>query len=129
MSGSVIRPFSDAVGVACRGYSLPFQRRITDFGAVIAVLELLLEPSSVQDQDAPVRACLRYMRNRPTQFDYAAAIQAGLPIGSGKIESAHRYIIQERMKIPGAWWKIENADDMLALRSMRANGNWDDYWR
>ena len=100
-----------------------------EIGVVIATLEPHLEPSSVQDQDAPVRACLRYIRNRPTQFDYAAAIQAGLPIGSGKIESAHRYIIQERMKIPGAWWKIENVDDMLALRSMRANGNWDDYWQ
>jgi len=51
-----------------------------------------------------------------------------LPIGSGEIESAHRYIIQERLKITGAWWKEENAADMLALRINRANRNWESYW-
>jgi len=39
-----------------------------------------------------------------------------------------RYIIQQRIKIPGAWWKFENADKMLALRVTRANGNWENYW-
>lgn len=34
----------------------------------------------------------------------AGAIQRGLLIGSGEIESAHHYIIQERLKLPGAWW-------------------------
>ena len=32
------------------------------------------------------------------------------------------------MKIPGAWWKMENIDKMLALRVSRTNGNWDKYW-
>lgn len=95
---------------------------------VLAILEVHLEPASVEDKDAPVRACLRYIRNRPDQFDYPEAIRKKLPIGSGKIESGHRYVIQERMKIPGAWWKIENVDSMLALRTMRANGLWGDYW-
>ena len=75
------------------------------------------------DQDAPVPACHRYIHNRPGQLDDPGALAKGLPIGSGHIESAHRYFIQERMKIPGAWWKIENADKMLALRTLRANGN------
>ena len=100
-------------------------------GANAEVLNALaphLEPPEVEDKDAPVRACHRYIRNRPGQFDYPCALAAGLPIGSGEIESAHRYIIQERLKIPGAWWKIENADKMLALRTMRANGNWETYW-
>ena len=61
-------------------------------------------------------------------FDYPCALAADLPIGSGQIESAHRYVIQERMKIPGAWWKLENADKMLALREVRVNGDWERYW-
>lgn len=96
--------------------------------AVLAALAPHLEPPEVDDSNAPVRACHRYLRNRPGQFDYPKALQAGLPIGSGKIESAHRYVIQERIKIPGAWWTIENADKMLALRVTRANGNWENYW-
>ena len=27
-----------------------------------------------------------------------------------------------------AWWKIDNADKMLALRVTRAKGNWNIYW-
>lgn len=96
--------------------------------AVLAALVPHLEPPEVDDSNAPVRACHRYLHNRPGQFDYPKALQAGLPIGSGEIESAHRYVIQERIKIPGAWWTIENADKMLALRVTRANGNWENYW-
>ena len=47
----------------------------------------------------------------------------------GAIESAHRYVMQTRLKIAGAWWKVENLEKMLALRVLRANGGWDDYWR
>jgi len=46
----------------------------------------------------------------------------------GEIESAHRYVIQERLKIAGAWWKEDNAQNMLGLRTIRANNDWDDYW-
>ena len=98
------------------------------FENVLAELTIHQEPSSVADKGAPVRACLRYLKNRPDQFNYAKALREELPIGSGKIESAHRYVIQERLKISGAWWKIENADKMLALRLTRANGNWEKYW-
>ena len=53
--------------------------------------------------DAPVRDAYRYMANRPGQFNYAQAIADNLPIGSGEVESAHRYVIQKRLKLPGAW--------------------------
>jgi hypothetical protein len=61
-------------------------------------------------------------------LDYKSAMANNLPIGSGEIESAHRYIIQKRLKITGAWWLEETAENMLALRTHRANNNWDDYW-
>ena len=95
---------------------------------VLEAIKLHIEPEEVDDSNAPARVCDRYIRNRPGQFRYLDALLAGLPVGSGKIESAHRYIIQERLKIPGAWWKIENVDKMLALRVSRANGNWEKYW-
>lgn len=95
---------------------------------VLNAMKPHIEPKEVDDPNAPVRACDRYIRNRPEQFNYQAALLANLPVGSGKIESAHRYIAQSRLKIPGAWWKIENVDKMLALRVSRANGNWEKYW-
>jgi hypothetical protein len=51
-----------------------------------------------------------------------------LPIGSGEVESAHRYVIQKRLKLSGAWWTSENAQVMLNLRVTRANGGWHQYW-
>jgi hypothetical protein len=96
---------------------------------VIEALEPHLEADSVPDEKAPVRKCHRYLLNRPGQFDYQSAIEADLPIGSGEIESAHRYVIQDRLKKAGAWWNPDQASDMLALRTLRANGGWNKYWQ
>ncbi|MCI5208407.1 MAG: ISKra4 family transposase, partial [Candidatus Electrothrix sp. ATG2] len=95
---------------------------------LIEALKPHLEPEKIEDQNAPVRCCLRYLSNRPGQFDYPEAQQLGLPVGAGEIESAHRYIIQERLKIAGAWWTPENARIMLSLRVDRADGYWERYW-
>lgn len=97
--------------------------------AVLDELAPFLERSKRKTQDAPVLACYRYIEHRPGQFDYASALAADLPIGSGEIESGHRYIIQARLKIAGAWWKENNAAKMLALRVLRANGDWQAYWQ
>lgn len=95
--------------------------------SVVAVLAACAEPETA-DGDQPVRACHRYITNRPGQFDYPAAIASGLPIGSGEVESAHRYVIQKRLKLPGAWWSPHNAQALLNLRCLRANHRWHDYW-
>ncbi len=88
-----------------------------------------IEPVEVKEEDAVVRTCHRYLQNRLHQLDYKGALAKGLPIGSGEIESAHRYVIQKRLKIQGAWWLEKNAEDMLALRTVCANHEWDDYWK
>jgi len=93
--------------------------------AVLETLAPFLETGS----DGPAMACDRYIRNRLSQLDYQGAVQRGLPIGSGEIESAHRYVIQERLKRPGAWWTPDPVEAMLALRLNRANREWESYWR
>ena len=95
---------------------------------VIDDLKARLEPRDTPDSDAPVRRCYRYMINRDRQFSYKEAIKKKLPIGSGEIESAHRYIVQHRLKISGAWWKTESIDNMLALQLNRGNRKWGSYW-
>lgn len=77
----------------------------------------------------PVRDAERYRRERQEQMDYAGALAAGLPIGSGLSESGHRHVVQARLKKSGAWWKEGNARDMVGLRVLRANGDWETYWR
>ncbi len=91
-------------------------------------LQTYLEPANIEDADAPVRQCHRYLSNRRDQLHYQHTLAQGLPIGSGEIESAHRYIVQQRLKRPGAWWNVNNAEHMLALRLNRANHQWNAYW-
>lgn len=95
---------------------------------VVKQLRENIEPDEVADDKAPVRKFIRYIENRPGQFGYQTAIKNELPIGSGQIESAHRYVIQSRLKLTGAWWRKDIAENMLALRTLRANNLWKEYW-
>ena len=96
--------------------------------ALITLLEKHLESEEISDEHAPVRTAHRYFSNRAEQLDYAIALEKGLPIGSGLIEGAHRHVLQKRLKLSGAWWKRNNLKHMVALRVLRANKQWDDYW-
>jgi Uncharacterised protein family (UPF0236) len=94
---------------------------------VLEALRPFLELDNIPDPEAPVRACFRYLSNHSNFLDYKGALAAGLPIGSGEIESGHRYVFQHRLKIAGSWWKMENLKKMIALRVLRANEGWKDY--
>lgn len=96
---------------------------------VLKILKMSIESKEVIDKDAPVRQCCRYIENRKGQFNYLDAINNELPIGSGEIESGNKSVVQKRLKIPGAWWKMETAEHMLALRCIRINGDWKKYWK
>ncbi len=69
-----------------------------------------------------------YLARFQNSVHYRKFQQLGLPIGSGEIESAHRYIPQKRLKIPGATWHPDTINPMLALRVLRANHWWSDFW-
>ena len=81
------------------------------------------------NREEPASACKRYLENRLEYLDYKTTLKAGLPISSGEVESGHRWVIQARLKVAGAWWKIDNAEKMLKLRTVRANDQWEPYWR
>jgi hypothetical protein len=96
--------------------------------SIRARLPLDWDPKQKEEEGTPVEKCYKYILNRPNCLDYKGALEKGLPIGSGEVESGHRSVIQKRMKIPGAWWREDNAENMLALRSLRVNGDWQNYW-
>jgi hypothetical protein len=93
---------------------------------VLRSLQPHLEPPD--SEEAPVSAAHRYLSERLDCLDYAAARASDLPIGSGEVESGHRHVIQKRLKVAGAWWKLTNAQAMLNLRTARANHHWSQYW-
>ena len=93
---------------------------------ILRTLEPHQEPEGTLEK--PVRDAYRYLQQRYDHLHYAEARRADLPIGSGEVESAHRHVIQQRLKIAGAWWREKNAQQMLALRVARANDCWGLYW-
>ncbi|MEM0966994.1 MAG: UPF0236 family protein [Verrucomicrobiota bacterium] len=96
---------------------------------VIRSLEPYVEAEGIPQGETPVRNAMRYLQNRIEQLDYRSAIENGLPTGSGMIGSAHRHVLQDRLKIAGAWWTEQNARNMAALRVARANGEEALHWR
>lgn len=95
---------------------------------VLRSLKTHLEPEECPREKAPVRNAYRYIKDRKENMNYEKARQKKLPIGSGEIESAHRHLVQKRLKIAGAWWIETNAQAMLNLRTSRANSCWVPYW-
>jgi hypothetical protein len=95
---------------------------------VVKTLEEHLEPVGTPEEEAPVRNGHRYLSNRLECLDYPRALELGLPIGSGMIESGHRHVLQARLKKAGAAWLINHADQIAHLRVLRANRQWQSLW-
>ncbi|TVP77419.1 MAG: hypothetical protein EA353_10425 [Puniceicoccaceae bacterium] len=95
---------------------------------VIRDLEKHREAPSVSEEMSPVRRAWRYLENRRDYLTYDQAIDKDLPLGSGLIESGNKHVLQARMKIPGASWSMETAENFVRARAMRANQQWEDYW-
>ena len=56
---------------------------------------------------------------------YHDIASAGLPIGSGAMESAVRRVVNLRLKGASMYWLNEKAEAMLLLRSFYKSGRWD----
>lgn len=70
-----------------------------------------------------------YLTRFAEAVDYHRFHEQGYPIGSGEVESAHKAIPQKRLKLPGACWHPDSINPMVALRIVRANEWWDDFWQ
>ena len=65
-----------------------------------------------------------FMRNR-NRMQYARIASLQLPIGSGAMESAVRRVINLRLKGASIYWRRENAEVMITLRSFYKSGRWN----
>ena len=104
-------------------------KELFEEGLGAEALEELKKRRSELPEHEGLRTCIQYIENRPGQFEYKRAKELNLPIGSGKVESTHRSLIQRRLKKPGTWWLRKNAEKMADLRVVRANHCWDLLWQ
>jgi hypothetical protein len=65
---------------------------------------------------------VRYYRTNANRMRYQLYRDYGFPIGSGAAESAHRHVLQVRMKRAGQHWALRNARRMAQLRAAYRTG-------
>jgi len=59
----------------------------------------------------------RYYTTNSIRMRYDHHRARGLPCGTGSIESAHRHLLQKRMKLAGHHWDTARADRLARLRA------------
>jgi hypothetical protein len=85
--------------------------------AAIAELMECLPFTTADEQLAALDDVVEYYRSNQKRMQYRAFRKRGLPVGSGIVESAHRHVLQTRMKRAGQRWGIIRARRMVRLRA------------
>lgn len=68
---------------------------------------------------------LGYLDRNKDRMLYKTFKDRGLMIGSGPIESAHRNVLQKRVKQSGQRWSKKGAQNIINLRIANKNGQWN----
>ena len=71
---------------------------------------------------------LAYLQKRQDHMLYPTFQAQGLPIGSGSVESAHKVVVEPRLKGAGMHWAPDHVNPMVALRTLLCNDRWADDW-
>ena len=76
-----------------------------------------------------LKDAITYFRNHQHQMNYAEAMEANLPIGSGVTEAGCKVIVKGRMCGSGMQWKEIGAAVVLSLRTLSyTKGRWEQFW-
>jgi hypothetical protein len=68
-----------------------------------------------------------YFERNLTYMDYATYLARGWPIASGVIEGACRHFVKDRLELSGMRWTLAGAENLLRLRAVAENEDWDAY--
>lgn len=90
-------------------------------GKVNQIISFLNKQSAFKE----VTDCIRYFTYHKKRMKYAEYRNLGFEIGSGAIESAHKIVIQSRMKQAGMRWSHNNVQSIVSLRAMYLSGQWN----
>jgi hypothetical protein len=101
-------------------------------GRVSRVAAGMRRSATHRELDAETRAavddCADYLLRYKALLRYDEFLADGLPIATGVIEGACRYLVKDRMERTGARWRLKGAEAVLKLRALHASGDFDAYW-
>ncbi len=100
---------------------------LIDTGRAEKALQELREEYLLNPVDR-LRQLIGFVERFEDAIDYQTYKEKGFPVGSGEIESAHRYVPQKRLKLAGACWHPDSVNPMVSLCVLRANDWWNEFW-
>ena len=83
-----------------------------------------LSPTARENADK----CADYLLKYRQYLQYNEYLEKGYPIATGVIEGACRHLVNDRMEITGARWRLDRAEAVLRIRALRSSGDFDQYW-
>lgn len=107
----------------------PWARHRLRHGHADGVLADRADALEVEGLPATARETLRtvaaYLERHRVHIDYATYQEPGLPLGSGMVESACKWLIQQRFKGVGMRWSEDGFNHLLHLRLAWVNGRFE----
>jgi hypothetical protein len=88
---------------------------------------LAKQPKIGKSKRAQLLVTANYFERNLPFMDYSAYLAKGWPIASGVIEGACRHLVKDRCELSGMRWSQSGAENLLRLRAIAENKDWDDY--
>lgn len=102
-----------------------YANKLLEEGVEKTIQSLKMMPIVTAEGKKCKEKLLNYFEANAYRMDYPTYDKKGYYIGSGAIESAHRTVIQKRLKLSGQRWTMEGAQRVLNLRVLKMSGKWN----
>jgi hypothetical protein len=88
---------------------------------------LAQQPKRSASQREKLTKTANYFERNLPYMDYPTYLAKGWPIASGVIEGACRHFVKDRFELSGMRWIQKGAENLLHLRAVAENDDWDAY--
>jgi len=92
------------------------------------VIRALLHLRKTHPNNKTIARELEYFRKNRKRMQYAALVDAKLPIGSGVVEAACKTLVAQRLKLSGMRWGKRGAQAILTLRGWDQSERFEHAW-
>jgi hypothetical protein len=102
------------------------QAKVSDVAAGIRRSATLQKLSESERENAD--KCADYLLKYRKHLHYDQFLNKGCPIATTVIEGDYRHLVNDRIDITGARWRLERAEAVLQIRALRSSGVFEQYW-
>lgn len=91
-------------------------------------IDNVLGAIAIHASQEEARKCIEYIKTNRDRMQYGEFHAAGLCTSTGVVESGCKRVIGVRLKRGGMFWTVPGANNIVALRSCRLSGRFEDFW-